>query len=116
MQELKGNYCVVELDRYEKLIIGNIEQNKIITELNKRLENNDNVFNSLEKYFFKKIMYYEGYHIENLKNYDFNDYHYLQLYNCFTNIGIIDNNNYIENSIKIIVEKYKNEGDEKHGN
>lgn len=57
-------------------------------------------------------MSYEGYHIENLKNYDFNDYHYSQLYNCFTNIGIIDNN-YIENSIKIIKEEYK--GDEQNG-
>lgn len=109
MQKLKGNYCVVYLDRYNKLIIDNIEQNKMINELNERLRNTDNIFNSLEKNFFKKIMYYEGYHIENLKNYDFNDYHYLQLYNCFTKIGITDSN-YIENSIKIIVEKYKNKG------
>ena len=52
----------------------------MINELNERLRNTDNIFNSLEKNFFKKIMYYEGYHIENLKNYDFNDYHYLQLF------------------------------------
>lgn len=106
--ELK-NYCVVDLNRYEMLLNDKNEQNKIIIELNERLRNNDNIFNSLEKYFFEKIISNEDYHIENIKNYDFNDYHYLQLYNCFTKIGITDND-YIENSIKIIIEKYKNRG------
>lgn len=108
MQELK-NYCVVELNKYEELIIGKIEQDKIITELGKRLRNNDNIFNSLENYLFEKIILNEDYHLANIKNYDANDYHYLQLYNIFTKIGITDSN-YIENSIKIIVEKYKNKG------
>lgn len=48
------NYCVIDLCKYDELINGKNEQNKIITELNKRLENNDNIFNSLEKSFLKK--------------------------------------------------------------
>lgn len=109
------NYCVIDLDRYNDLVNDKVEHEKIITELNERLRNNDNIFNSLENCFFEKVIRNEYYHINNFKEY--NDYHYIHLADCFRKIGINDDE-YIDRCIIKIKEKYekeKDKGDEQHG-
>ena len=105
----KTNCCVIEIDKYNDLIFNNVNLNNRVKELQKKLVLKNDIFDSLENYFFEKMILNEDYHLAKIKNYDVNDYHYLELYNSFIKIGITDAN-YIENSIKIIVEKYKNKG------
>ena len=101
----KTNYCVIELDKYEKLIYDKIELDKNIKELNEEIKSKDNIFHMFENYFFQTIIDNESYHLENFKEY--NDYHYIQLFNCFRKIGI-DDNDYIDRCIMKIKEKYEN--------
>ena len=109
----KTNYCVIDIDKYEKLIYDNIELNEKIKEINEKSKLKDNILMSFENYFIKKVIQNESYNVENFKEY--NDYHYKHLFNCFREIGI-DDSNYIDSCIVKIKEKYENKGDEKHGN
>ena len=106
----KTNYCVIELDKYEKLIYDKIELDKKIKEINEKSKLEDNKLMCFENYFIEKIIQNESYNVENFKEH--NDYHYKKLFNCFISIGINDND-YIDKCIIKIKEKYESiKGDE----
>ena len=100
----KINYCIIEIDKYNDLIFNNVELNKRVKELQKQLALKNDIFDSYENHFFKKVIENESYDVENFKEY--NDYYYIQLFNCFRKIGIVDNN-YIDSCIIKIKEKFE---------
>ena len=75
--------------------------NRINQQENKR-------YKIFENLFLEKLMENEEYNIENMKNVNFADYHYRQLFEDFLEIGI-DDMQYIDSKIHELKHRFDNQ-------
>ncbi len=87
------------------------EENKRCSELAIELQAEKEKNKELEQYFWNQLIKSESYHLENIKECIPTDYHYQELYKCFLEIGI-NNNEYIHLSIASLKHNFDNKVEE----
>lgn len=101
------DYVVISTQEYKDMIEDKINKENCIRELNSVKKEDAEIHRKLEKYFWNELNKNESYHLENIKECIPTDYHYQELYKCFLEIGIT-NNEYIHLSIVSLKHNFDN--------
>lgn len=105
------DYVVISTEEYKEMIVDKINKENWIREINTIKKEDAEIHKKLEQYFLNKLIESESYHLENIKECIATDYHYQELYKCFLEIGI-NNNEYIHLSIASLKHNFDNKVEE----
>ena len=99
---------MITTEEYKTLIEDKINREDYINEINRINQEENKRYKIFENLFLENLIENEEYHLENMKDINLTDYHYIELFKEFLEIGI-DDMQYINSKIHELKHRFDNQ-------